>query len=211
MNIENESTAPWLERPISKLLPKLNIVRIIIIAIIILAIIALTGQWHAMSMRLESILHPTEESSANYRLVEWRNAMISIRNHPWFGIGLGGVMPMEIWLSRTNLLGVHNTFLWIAVKMGVFGLFSLLLIHVAFLRHLVQQNERLRDPFLRSVSRGLTCVFIAFITAEMFAPMFTQMRTATWMGIILGLGMMLREMDSSKSIPVKKNLDIDKV
>lgn len=40
MNIENESTAPWLERPISKLLPKLNIERIIIIAIIILAILS---------------------------------------------------------------------------------------------------------------------------------------------------------------------------
>ncbi len=40
MNIEIESTIPWLERPISKLLPKLNIEKIIIIAIIILAIIS---------------------------------------------------------------------------------------------------------------------------------------------------------------------------
>lgn len=164
-------------------------------ALLMVLLITATGQWHAIGMRIESILNPTQESSANYRLVEWRNAAISIRTHPLFGIGLGGIMPMEIWLSRTNLLGVHNTFLWVTVKMGALGLFSLLLIHFVFLRRLIHQNAFLRDPFLRTVSRGITCSFIAFATAEMFAPMFTQMRTATWLGIILGLGMALARLD----------------
>lgn len=169
-------------------------------ALIIVLLIAATGQWHAIGMRIDSILHPTQESSANYRLVEWRNAMISIRSHPIFGIGLGGIMPMEIWLSRTNLLGVHNTFLWVAVKMGVFGLFSLLLVHFVFLKRLFQQNVILRDSYLRAVSKGLTCSFIAFTTAEMFAPMFTQMRTSMWLGIVLGLGMILMELDRDRAI-----------
>ncbi|MGC9326374.1 MAG: O-antigen ligase family protein, partial [Candidatus Hinthialibacter sp.] len=62
---------------------------ILIGLVIFLLLISVTGQWQAIGMRVESILHPTQESSASYRLVEWRNAMISIRNNPLFGIGLG--------------------------------------------------------------------------------------------------------------------------
>lgn len=163
--------------------------------IVMVGLITISGQWHAIGMRIESILNPTQESSANYRLVEWRNAFISIQKHPFLGIGLGGVMPMEIWLSRTNLLGVHNTFLWVAVKMGILGLFCLLFIHFTFLKQLLQQNRLLRDPFLRGTSRGITCALVVFTTAEMFAPMFTQIRTATWLGVFMGLGMLLAELD----------------
>lgn len=181
---------------------RLRLIRIAVVGMVgMILLITLAGQWHAIALRIDSILHPTQESSANYRLVEWRNALISIRSHPFFGIGLGGVMPMEIWLSRTNLLGVHNTFLWVTVKMGVLGLFTLLLLHFVFLQHLFRQNTSLRDPFLRTVSRGVTCSFIAFATAEMFAPMFTQMRTATWLGIIFGMGMILMELDRRTTYP----------
>ena len=164
-------------------------------------IIVAAGQWQAIGMRLDSILHPTKESSANYRLLEWQNAYISIRNHPFFGIGLGGIMPMEKYLARTNLLGVHNTFLWVTVKMGVLGIFSYLLLHFVFLRGLIMQNQKIRSAFLRTVSRAITCSFLAFATAELFAPMFAQMRTATWLGIMLGIGMMLTHCDCIPEYP----------
>ncbi|HPP00381.1 MAG TPA: O-antigen ligase family protein [bacterium] len=164
-------------------------------AVMLMGLITITDQWTAVSLRVQSIVQPTKESSANYRLVEWQNALICIRKNPLFGIGLGGVMPMEIWLSRTNLLGVHNTFLWVAVKMGAFGLFPYLLVHFAFLRRLHRQNEVLRDPFLRVLSKGIYCSFIAFCAAQMFAPMFAQMRTAAYLGVILGIGMMLAQHD----------------
>lgn len=174
-------------------------------AVILAGLITVTDQWTAVALRVGSILQPTQESSANYRLVEWQNALICIRKNPLFGIGLGGVMPMEIWLSRTNLLGVHNTFLWVAVKMGAFGFFTYLLVHFAFLHRLRRQNENLRDPFLRVLSKGIYSTFTAFIAAQMFAPMFAQMRTAGYLGMILGLGMMLARYDShpplSRKIP----------
>ncbi len=165
--------------------------------VIMMGMITVMGQWNAIGMRFHSILNPTKESSANYRLLEWKNALISIQKHPVFGIGLGGVMKMEIFLSRTNLLGVHNTYLWVAVKMGAFGLFTYLFLHFAFLRRLLRQNRRLCDPFLRSVSKAIFCSFIAFCTAQLFAPMFSQMRTSAWLGIIFGLGMLLPELDRS--------------
>ncbi|MFB3788464.1 MAG: O-antigen ligase family protein [bacterium] len=164
-------------------------------AVILAGLITVTDQWTAVGLRVDSILHPTKESSANYRLVEWQNALICIRRNPLFGIGLGGIMPMEIWLSRTNLLGVHNTFLWVAVKMGAFGLFTYLLVHFAFLRRLRRQNVVLRDPFLRVLSKGIYCTFIAFLAAQLFAPMFAQMRTAAYLGMIFGGGMMLARYD----------------
>lgn len=164
--------------------------------VILLIIITVMGQWQAVGMRVGSILTPTKESSANYRLIEWANALISIRKNPELGIGLGGVMPMEIHLSRTNLLGVHNTYLWVAVKMGAIGLFAYLFLQFAFVQRLLKQNARLSDASLRSLSRGLTCVFVAFYAAQMFAPMFAQIRTATWFGAFMGIGMMLSQMDS---------------
>jgi len=172
---------------------------LILAGIVGVGILTAAGQWEAIGMRAGSILHPTKESSANYRLVEWHNALICIRKNPLTGIGLGGIMPMEIFLSRTNLLGVHNTFLWVAVKMGFFGLFTYLLLHFAFLKRLMKQNTTIRDPFLRTLSRGITCAFVAFAVAEMFAPMFSQMRTATWLGIMMGIGMMLGQFDRQTS------------
>lgn len=163
--------------------------------VLLMMIITAAGQWQAITMRITSIFEPTKESSANYRLIEYQNACISISKNPIFGIGLGGVMPMEIHLSRTNLLGVHNTFLWAAVKMGVFGLFTYLLLNLAFIKQLLKQNRTLHDPFLRSLSRAILCTLVAFIAAQMFAPMFSQIRTATWLGIIMAAGMMLPMMD----------------
>jgi O-antigen ligase len=171
---------------------RIRLIALLLVSFILMGLlITAAGQWNAIGMRLESILNPTKESSANYRLIEWQNALISIKNNPLFGLGLGGVMPMEIWLSRTNLLGVHNTFLWIAVKLGMFGLFTYLFLHFGFLFHLNRLNTTLKDPYLRALSIGLTCAFIAFCGAQMFAPMFAQIRTATWLGIVFGLGMQL--------------------
>lgn len=163
--------------------------------ILLMVLITAAGQWQAITMRFASIFEPTKESSANYRLIEYQNACISISKHPIFGIGLGGVMPMEIHLSRTNLLGVHNTFLWAAVKMGVFGLFTYLLLNVCFIKQLIRNNYILHDPFLRTVSRAILCSLIAFLAAQMFAPIFSQIRTATWLGVMMAVGMLLPMMD----------------
>ncbi|MDX9754528.1 MAG: O-antigen ligase family protein [bacterium] len=176
--------------------------------VLILGLVIAAGQWNAISMRVDSILHPTKESSANYRLIEWTNAMISINKNPLLGIGLGGVMPMEVYLSRTNMLGVHNTFLWVTVKMGLLGIFSYFLLHFAFWRILTLHSQFLRDPFLRTLSRGLTCVFLAFCAAQLFAPMFAQMRTATWFGIVLGIGTRLTDYDKDSSSTRKEEIPI---
>lgn len=168
-------------------------------AVLLTGLITAAGQWEAIGMRVASIFEPAKESSANYRIIEYRNALISIRHNPVFGIGLGGVMPMVIYIPRTNLLGVHNTFLWVAVKMGAFGFFTYLLLNFVFVKHLLRQNRSLADPFLRNVSRAILCSYVAFLAAQMFAPMFSQIRTATWLGVFAGLGMMLRNMEQSPS------------
>ena len=158
---------------------------------LLLAVITVTDKWYSVYQSVWSILHPTRESSAYYRIIEWQNALLSIKAHPWFGIGLGGILEMVIYLSRTNLLGVHNTYLWVAVKMGVFGLVMYLWLIVAYLSTLMRQRRELPDPFRRWVNQGLLLSFIAFLTAQFFAPMFSQMRTSTWMGVVMALGVML--------------------
>jgi len=181
---------------------------VLVSSMIMVLVIIGAGQGEAFARRAGSIFTPIKESSAYYRIIEWRNALISIEKHPLTGIGLGGVMPMEIYLPRTNLLGVHNTYLWVAVKMGLLGLFAYLLLHFTFFRQLIRQNSRLTDPYLRAVSKGVTCAFTAFCAAQMFAPMFSQMRTSTWMGVMLGIGMMLGHYDQQEKEQSKPNPEL---
>ncbi len=158
---------------------------------LLLVVVTLTNKWYSVYQSVWSILHPTRESSAYYRIIEWQNALLSIKAHPLFGIGLGGVLDMVIYLSRTNILGVHNTYLWVAVKMGAIGLITYLWLILAYLATLMRQRHTLPDSFSRWVNQGLLLSFIAFLTAQLFAPMFSQMRTSTWMGVVMGLGVML--------------------
>lgn len=151
-----------------------------------LAVLVASGKWGAFSARILSIFEPKKESSANYRLVEWQNALISIRQHPWLGIGLGGILAMVLFLPRTNLLGVHNTFLWSATKMGVPGLFCILWLLIAMLGSALRHRRRAegRD---RVVAECLIAILCAFTAAAMFAPMLHQMRTSFWLGCLAGV------------------------
>ena len=158
---------------------------------LLLAVITVGDKWYAVSESVWSIFHPTKESSAHYRLVEWRNALISVRRYPWLGIGLGGILEMVLFLPRTNLLGVHNTYLWAAAKMGVLGLLMYLWLTLSFVWQLMRQRHELPDSFRLWVNQGLLLSFLAFSAAQFFAPMFSQMRTSTWMGIVMGVGVML--------------------
>jgi O-antigen ligase len=158
---------------------------------LLLALITATDRWYAVTQSVWSIFHPTKESSAHYRLVEWQNALISVRRYPWLGIGLGGILEMVLFLPRTNLLGVHNTYLWVAVKMGVIGLLTYLWLILSFVGQMMRQRRQLPDSFRLWVNQGLLLSFIAFLAAQFFAPMFSQMRTSTWMGVVMGLGVML--------------------
>ncbi len=159
--------------------------------VLLLGVITVTNSWYAVGQSVWSIFHPTMESSAHYRLVEWKNALLSIQAHPWLGIGLGGILEMLVYLPRTNLLGVHNTFLWVTVKLGLLGLLVYLWLILSYLHCLMRQRNTLPDSFLRWVNQGLLLSFIAFLTAQFFAPMFFQMRTSAWMALVMGVGVML--------------------
>ena len=58
-------------------------------ALIFAGALTAAGQWEAFAMRFGSIFTPTKESGAHYRIIEWRNALISIEKNPVTGIGLG--------------------------------------------------------------------------------------------------------------------------
>jgi hypothetical protein len=81
--------------------------------------------------------------------------------------------------------------LWVAVKMGVVGLLTYLWLIVSFVGQMMRQRRQLPDSFRLWVNQGLLLSFIAFLAAQFFAPMFSQMRTSTWMGVVMGLGVML--------------------
>lgn len=174
---------------------------------ILAAVVTATEKWYAVTQSVWSIFHPTKESSAYYRLVEWQNALISIHRRPWLGIGLGGILEMVVFLPRTNLLGVHNTYLWVAVKMGAIGLVAYLWLILSFTWRLMRQRRDLTDSFRLWVNQGLLLSYLAFLVAQCFAPMFSQMRTSTWMGLIMGVGVMLPYLHNNETARQERSPD----
>ncbi len=151
-----------------------------------LALIIATGNWYAFSSRVASIFQPKKESSANYRIVEWKNALIAIRMNPWLGIGMGGILTMIIFLSRTNLLGIHNTYLWAAAKMGFGGLLCVcwFLLSLAALALRDRKNSDAQTKFRAEI---FLAVLTAICCVGVFAPLFHQTRTSFWLGIFAGI------------------------
>lgn len=149
-------------------------------------LLAVGGKLDMLMERILSIAQPKKESSANYRLIEWQNALIAIRAHPWAGIGLGGVLAMVVFLPRTNLLGVHNTFLWSATKMGVLGLLATLWLFVAAFS-VALRDRRLRRGVDRVTTEAFLAILGGFTAAAVFAPMFHQTRTSFWFGAFVGV------------------------
>jgi hypothetical protein len=96
-----------------------------------------------------------DQSSNNYRVLENRNITFTIHQHPFAGIGFGRkfsiVAPMpainfEWWEYIT-----HNSMMWIWMKAGIGGFFSMLCLIGFAVAGGVRALEYLRRPDLRAV------------------------------------------------------------
>lgn len=76
-----------------------------------------------LSGRIKSIID-LEETSNSSRLKIWKESLISIKNHPFLGIGIGNfpvVLNQDIQLAKAGS-SAHNLYLHIAAEMGIAAL-----------------------------------------------------------------------------------------
>ncbi len=119
---------------------------ILVGGLIVLALAALAGPVN-LRQRMASMVD-SNDPTARERVYMWATGLTMWREHPWLGVGPGGVkreysryaMPEAV-KKRTG--HVHNTPLQILVERGLVGLAAWLSIWVAFYAHVIALLRRM--------------------------------------------------------------------
>lgn len=132
-----------------------------------------------------------DQSSNNYRVLENRNINFTIHQHPFTGIGFGQkfglVVPMPEILFEWREYITHNSIMWIWMKAGIAGFFSMLcLIGLAVVGG-VRALDRLPHDDLRAVVLTATLYIVMhFIYAcvDMSWDAASTVYVGTMMGVV---------------------------
>lgn len=149
-----------------------------------------TGIITSTSNRMQSLLTGKEilySSSLEDRYIEIEHAVDRIFQYPIFGIGLGNsFIQDERWPDDKGIY-IHNSYLWILMKMGIIGFVPFLWLFVTFLIRGFINWRNIDDRFLKAVVIGFTLSCLGLMITNMVAPKFMEWRAITIIGIIFGL------------------------
>lgn len=131
--------------------------------------------------RFLSLREYKDDISSVHRLREWDAASYLIGKNPVWGNGLGTRVVFESpqydpeskrlgYLS--NEIYVHNSYMWLLVKLGTVGLFSFLLLPLTALYTAVRSLRRLADPSSRAVQLAMCGIMAGNMVISVFGPMF---------------------------------------
>lgn len=142
--------------------------------------------------RIGSIFNIREPSSFG-RLLIWSKALDIFRDRPFLGVGIGGYSKIiDPTASYRAPIYAHNTYLDIAVEMGIFALIAWLGIFLATLGGLW---KTLRKKELRVLSVGLMGSLVWFsVHALTDTPIFSP-RILPMLMIVLGLSVVITKVN----------------
>ena len=138
---------------------------VVAIALAGLIAFALVGP-AALQHRIRSMTDP-QEPTIRERIYMWRSGAAMLQEHPWLGVGPGGVKREYVGFALPEAVKkrtghVHNTPLQILVERGLLGFAAWLWIWVAFYVRAGRMLLRLGDD--RPGTRGLVVGSLAAIT-----------------------------------------------
>jgi O-antigen ligase len=159
----------------------------------VIVIVSLMGQIiidivSAMGDRLASIITASMDLSIRNRMVESAAAMDEILASPIWGYGLGyhfNFHPLIPYLTPTWY--VHNVYLYLWLKLGIFGLSAFLIWYGMVLYHAYLCVRRLSDPFLHPLVLGIMCIMIAMIPLSITSPQFIQKDSILFLALGTGI------------------------
>lgn len=159
----------------------------------------------ALSERFGSILTP-EETLQSYSL-EWRayengEALRVIREHPVMGVGLGNAYR-DYTLLQKETLGmkemflrfIHNSYLYITVKMGLLGLAAFIIFALTFLYNGFRAFQTIRDPFYKRLALVYLTSFVGILSWCITEPHLMMVEGAAVVGLVIGLVACVRQLD----------------
>jgi heptosyltransferase-3/putative inorganic carbon (HCO3(-)) transporter len=133
----------------------------------------------------------------NIRLAVWKSGITAIAEHPLVGLGYGDYtfttritgFPAEFGVP----LGLHNTFLMVAVGSGIPALVFLLWTLLAIVRASLRRWRISTDQWDRAVTIGVVMMVVGFAVRNFFAYMFAgSLAYLFWILVATGLAVETR-------------------
>jgi O-antigen ligase len=148
---------------------------------------------YELAKRLRQTVDPRAEGVAE-RMYMWRSGMAMWRQHPWLGVGPGGVKRHYPEFAQPEALKrhtghVHSSALQVLVERGVLGLAAWLWIWVAFYRW-AWRAWRAVDPALgreRALLAGVAAAVTGFLVAGLFEHNFGDSEVVLMLWTVMAL------------------------
>jgi len=149
---------------------------------------------HEASRRLESSFTWAPFSSAFARLVEYKACWDTIKENPVLGHGFGYVLEYKDPLSSRvhSQWYIHQSYLYMALKMGFLGLIIFLWMFYVFFRDSIRKCIRIQSAFFKGLAFGFIGnalqLLIAGLTNYEFAAVVNTCYLAFAMGAVVVIG-----------------------
>jgi O-antigen ligase len=134
---------------------------------------------------------PRDEKSNLYRYIETANVRLNIHANPITGLGFGSEyifyysMPdLSFWPFWHYI--PHNTFLWVWMKMGSFGILAFLMICGSGLVRGVQLLKRANDDRAAPALVALVSCLLMLVVYSYVDVALTNVRADLLLGFVLG-------------------------
>ncbi len=155
----------WAQAVAKKRLAVLSLCLLVLGAGVVMAVGGGHEKLARIAQRTLSILDKKQDSNV-YHLLESQQTLKDIAPTPMRGLGLGGRhSPLGLYEEDevpTNI--VHNTWLYIWMKMGLPGLLFFIWASVAYLRRLVRSGQLANNPLLLAMASSFGLWMAMFVT-----------------------------------------------
>jgi O-antigen ligase len=142
-----------------------------------------------------------EDLATQMRLGEYKDALILISRHPWFGVGFAGAPDIDTYI------GVSSVYLLIAEEIGIVGLGVFLMIMgsavrrmLGWLRHL-RHNPRLESILLSLLTAQLGALVSGVVDHYFFNINFQHAVALFWLCLGLGIACTLLPTEPGSASP----------
>ncbi len=174
--------------------------------------IPLAGTLIARGLSIFDVEETAGSDSLQWRVYENSEAVRSISERPIFGVGLGNqyrpitIIQGEAAGYRTNeditrlTRYIHNSFLSMAVKMGVPVLILFLSIYGIFILMGWNLQAQLPDGFHKSVALGVIAIFIPSLFWAQFFSLYTESNHIISVSMFMGIVGVIAKIHKKKSL-----------
>jgi O-antigen ligase len=141
-----------------------------------------------------------ETNSLEWRVLETKEAFKAATQHPIIGVGLGNTYREPFLLqgedsspARRSPLGVrftrfvHNSYLYLAVKMGMIGILSFICFALAFLLSGWRMYTRIVNEQYRHLTLAIIASFVGFLLWAGSQSHLLQVESTVVVGTMIGL------------------------